>query len=85
MQWDKISALSIPEDYRACLRVLALDKVSEVFVADLPDLEEAAAGPNIRFRDLQIFRRLVLGWIDSYDSNQILIFSGFSRSTKLSG
>ena len=29
-------------------------------------------------------RRLVLGWIDSYDSNQILIFSGFSRSTKLS-
>ena len=29
--------------------------------------------------------RLVLGWIDSYDSNQILIFSGFSRSTKLSG
>ena len=42
MQWDKIYALSIPEDYRACLRVLALDKVSEVFVADLPDLEEAA-------------------------------------------
>ena len=33
---------------------------------------------------LQIFRRLVLGWIDSYDSNQILIVSGFSRSTKLS-
>ena len=38
-----------------------------------------------RYRFLQIFRRLVLGWIDSYDSNQILIFSGFSRSTKLSG
>ena len=37
------------------------------------------------YRFLQIFRRLVLGWIDSYDSNQILIFSGFSRSTKLSG
>ena len=33
----------------------------------------------------QIFRRLVLGWIDSYDSNQMLIFSGLSRSTKLSG
>ena len=28
---------------------------------------------------------LVLGWIDSYDSNQILMFSGFSRSSKLSG
>ena len=34
---------------------------------------------------LQIYKGLVLGWIDSYDSNQILIFSGFSRSTKLSG
>ena len=33
----------------------------------------------------QDLRRLLLGWIDSYDSNQILIFSGFSRSTKLSG
>ena len=28
------------------------------------------------------FERLVLGCIDSYDSNQILIFSGFSRSTR---
>ena len=28
------------------------------------------------------FRQLVLGCIDSYDSNQILIFSGFSRSTR---
>ena len=27
------------------------------------------------------FERLVLGCMDSYDSNQILIFSGFSRST----
>ena len=34
------------------------------------------------YRFLQIFRRLVLGWIDSYDSNQILIFSDFSRSTR---
>ena len=33
----------------------------------------------------QISRRLVLGCIDSYDSNQILIFSGFSRSIKLFG
>ena len=39
-------------------------------------------GPMPRSR--QIFRRLVLGWIDSYDSNQILIFSGFSRSTRFS-
>ena len=30
------------------------------------------------------FERLVLGCIDSYDSNQILIFSGFSRSTRFS-
>ena len=36
-------------------------------------------------RDQRNFSRLVLGWIDSYDSNQILMFSGFSRSTKLSG
>jgi hypothetical protein len=28
------------------------------------------------------FRQLVLGCIDSYDSNQILIFSDFSRSTR---
>ena len=28
-------------------------------------------------RFLQIFRRLVLGWINSYDSNQILIFQVF--------
>ena len=32
----------------------------------------------------QLFGRLVLGWIDSYDRNQILIFSGFSRSTRFS-
>jgi hypothetical protein len=37
------------------------------------------------YRSLVTIRRLVLGWIDSYDSNQIVIFSGFSRSTKLSG
>ena len=30
------------------------------------------------------FEGLVLGCIDSYDSNQILIFSGFSRSTRFS-
>ena len=30
------------------------------------------------------FRQLVLGCIDSYDSNQILIFSDFSRSTRFS-
>ena len=30
------------------------------------------------------FRGSVLGCIDSYDSNQILIFSGFSRSTRFS-
>jgi hypothetical protein len=28
------------------------------------------------------FKRLVLGCIDSSDSDQILIFSGFSRSTR---
>ena len=40
---------------------------------------------NHFFRFSQIFRRLVLGWMDSYDSNQILIFSDFSRSTRLAG
>ena len=30
------------------------------------------------------FGGLVLGCMDSYDSNQILIFSDFSRSTRLS-
>ena len=30
------------------------------------------------------FERLVLGCMDSYDSNQILIYSGFSRSTRFS-
>ena len=30
------------------------------------------------------FKRLVLGCIDSSDSDQILIFSGFSRSTRFS-
>ena len=44
-----------------------------------------ALGEVQRRRFLQISRRLVLGCIDSYDSNQILIFSGFSRSTKLFG
>ena len=45
----------------------------------------AQVAPYIVMGSFQILRRLVLGWIDSYDSNQILIFSGFSRSTKLSG
>ena len=40
---------------------------------------------SARIGQANIFRRLVLGWIESYDCNQILIFSGFSRSTKLSG
>ena len=34
---------------------------------------------------LQIFRRLVLGWIDADFCVQILILQHFSRSTKLSG
>jgi hypothetical protein len=50
---------------------------------------QARAGRSMPSRgpsyDTSLFSRLVLGWIDSYDSNQILIFSGFSRSTKLSG
>ena len=53
-------------------------------LADERGASPTAGENSARNRRLQIFRRLVLGWIDSYDSNQILIFSGFSRSTKLS-
>ena len=35
-------------------------------------------------KSLQYFERLVLGCMDSYDSNQMLILQHFSRSTRLS-
>ena len=44
------------------------------------EVRELAVG-----HDTSLFSRLVLGWIETKFCNQIRIFSGFSRSTKLSG
>merc|ERR1719247_264008 len=41
-----------PEQNRACLRFLALDEISEIFVADLADLEEAAPRSDVLFGEL---------------------------------
>ena len=40
--------------------------------------------PDVRGHDTSLFSRLVLGCIETKFCNQIRIFSGFSRSTKLS-
>ena len=52
-------------------------------LAELP-IRSQSFFERLKIEIIPNFERLVLGCIDSYDSNQILIFSGFSRSTRFS-
>ena len=69
--------------FAAFLTVFQDSASTKKVVSELP-VRSQSFFERLKIEIIPNFERLVLGCIDSYDSNQILIFSGFSRSTRFS-
>ena len=68
-----------------CLKFAVLQAVAgDVHLGDLREVSRGLDGHDLEtgMKSLQNFERLVLGCMDSYDSDQRLILQGFSRSTR---